>query len=121
MLALSARLHRLNGGRRAGRLLLWLGAAASSSASRSAPASTLCVRRASSWRTPCCRSLGLLLALAVLQLGMGAEVWRYHGAEHKAVNAYEARADLGDVGRGRRLQPHPRPLRHEPGRSWSSS
>ena len=41
--------------------------------------------------------LGLLLALAVLQVGMGAEIWRYHGAEHKAVNAYEARADLCDV------------------------
>ena len=28
---------------------------------------------------------------------MGKDVWRYHGAEHKAVNAYEGGADLGDV------------------------
>ena len=28
---------------------------------------------------------------------MRLEVWRYHGAEHKVVNAYEARTDLRDV------------------------
>jgi uncharacterized protein YqhQ len=44
------------------------------------------------------QALGILLALTVLQLGMGSEVWRYHGAEHKVVNAYEARTDPQDVG-----------------------
>jgi len=39
----------------------------------------------------------LLLGLAALQCGMGAQLWRFHGAEHKAVNAYEAGADLGDA------------------------
>ena len=43
------------------------------------------------------QAVGMLLALAVLQWGMGSEVWRYHGAEHKVVNAYEAQADLRDV------------------------
>jgi uncharacterized protein YqhQ len=38
----------------------------------------------------------LLLGLVCLQRGMGTELWRYHGAEHKVVNAYEAGADLGD-------------------------
>ena len=40
----------------------------------------------------------LLLGLGCLQRGMGLELWRYHGAEHKAVNAYEAGADLDDLG-----------------------
>jgi uncharacterized protein YqhQ len=39
----------------------------------------------------------LLLGLVCLQRGMGVELWRYHGAEHKAVNAYEQGADLGDL------------------------
>jgi uncharacterized protein YqhQ len=43
------------------------------------------------------QAMGVLLALVVLRLGMGAEVWRYHGAEHKAVNAYEGGADLADT------------------------
>jgi uncharacterized protein YqhQ len=36
----------------------------------------------------------LLLGLLALQCGMGLRLWRYHGAEHKAVNAYEAGVDL---------------------------
>jgi uncharacterized protein YqhQ len=39
----------------------------------------------------------VLLGLLALHWGMGGEVWRYHGAEHKAVNAYEAGADLSDA------------------------
>jgi uncharacterized protein YqhQ len=39
----------------------------------------------------------LLLGLVCLQRGMGTELWRYHGAEHKAVNAYEQGADLSDL------------------------
>ena len=38
-----------------------------------------------------------VFGLVALQCGMGVRLWRYHGAEHKAVNAYEAGADLGDV------------------------
>jgi len=39
----------------------------------------------------------VVLGLLALHWGMGVEVWRYHGAEHKAVNAYEAGADLSDA------------------------
>lgn len=38
-----------------------------------------------------------VLAVLALHQGLGRQVWRYHGAEHKAVNAYEAGADLGDL------------------------
>jgi uncharacterized protein YqhQ len=38
------------------------------------------------------------LGIAAMRLGLGRAVWRYHGAEHKAVNAYEAGADLDDLG-----------------------
>jgi uncharacterized protein YqhQ len=40
---------------------------------------------------------GVALSLLVIWLGMGPEVWRFHGAEHVAVNAYEDGADLDDV------------------------
>lgn len=40
---------------------------------------------------------GLVLGLLVLRQGLGKTVWRYHGAEHKAVNAYEHGADLMDI------------------------
>jgi uncharacterized protein YqhQ len=40
---------------------------------------------------------GVALSLLVLWLGMGPNVWRYHGAEHTAVNAYEHGADLDDM------------------------
>jgi uncharacterized protein YqhQ len=40
---------------------------------------------------------GVALSLLVLWLGMGRDVWRYHGAEHTAVNAYEHDADLDDM------------------------
>jgi uncharacterized protein YqhQ len=41
----------------------------------------------------------LVFALGILamRLGLGRTVWRYHGAEHKAVNAYEGGADLRDL------------------------
>lgn len=39
--------------------------------------------------------LGILVAL---RLCTPAALWRYHGAEHKAVSAYEAGCDAGDVG-----------------------
>jgi uncharacterized protein YqhQ len=43
------------------------------------------------------QALSFALALIALRQGMGKTVWRYHGAEHKAVNAYEAGADLRDA------------------------
>jgi uncharacterized protein YqhQ len=41
--------------------------------------------------------LGVALSLLVLWLGMGRELWRFHGAEHMAVNAHEAGADMDDL------------------------
>jgi hypothetical protein len=95
ILALSVRLHRRNGRRRGARLLLWLAALVAASV-LAAPLVYAHVRPPLLADTAM-QVLGVLLALAVLRLGMGAEVWRYHGAEHKAVNAYEGGADLTDV------------------------
>jgi uncharacterized protein YqhQ len=41
----------------------------------------------------------LVFAVGILamRVGLGNTVWRYHGAEHKAVNAYEGGADLHDL------------------------
>jgi uncharacterized protein YqhQ len=95
MVVLSARLHRRNGGRRAGRLVLWLAVMVAASLGLGVAVHGLVHQELLAGVV--LQVLGLLLALAVLQLGMGAEVWRYHGAEHKAVNAYEAHADLRDT------------------------
>ncbi len=38
-----------------------------------------------------------ILGILAMRLGLGRAVWRYHGAEHKAVNAYEGGADLEDL------------------------
>ncbi|MGQ0521509.1 MAG: DUF1385 domain-containing protein [Actinomycetota bacterium] len=38
-----------------------------------------------------------VVAFAVLRLAAPASLWRYHGAEHKAVAAHEAGVDLSDV------------------------
>lgn len=37
------------------------------------------------------------LGIAAMRLGLGKAIWRYHGAEHKAVNAYEGGGDLCDL------------------------
>jgi uncharacterized protein YqhQ len=95
MLVLSAHLHRLNGVRRTGRLLLWLALLVAASAGLSFVIQALVHQQLLAGVV--LQVFGLLLALAVLQLGMGGEVWRYHGAEHKAVNAYEGGADLDDA------------------------
>jgi uncharacterized protein YqhQ len=39
-----------------------------------------------------------LVVLAVLRLATAPVLWRYHGAEHKAVAAYERGIDLTDTG-----------------------
>jgi len=95
MLALSARLHRRNGVGRAWRLLVMLAALVAAMAVLG-PVVHRYVGPAL-LADLVLQGAGLLLALAALHLGVGAEVWRYHGAEHKAVNAYEAGADLGDT------------------------
>jgi uncharacterized protein YqhQ len=94
MTAFSLRLHRLNGGRRTTRLLAWLAVCILASVALSSVVHALVDIQMLGGVV--LQALSMLLALAVLQLGMGAEVWRYHGAEHKVVNAYEARADLRD-------------------------
>src|SRR5664280_1663282 len=95
MTAFSLRLHRLNGGRRTTRLLLCLAICILASVALSSAVHGLIDNQMLGGVV--LQAVGILLALAVLQLGMGAEVWRYHGAEHKVVNAYEARADLRDA------------------------
>jgi uncharacterized protein YqhQ len=37
------------------------------------------------------------VGIFAMRLGLGKAIWRYHGAEHKAVNAYEGGADLQDM------------------------
>jgi hypothetical protein len=39
----------------------------------------------------------LLGSLALLRVALPGSLWRFHGAEHKAVSAHEAHHDLGDV------------------------
>lgn len=95
MLALSVRLHRRNGVRRTGRLLVWLAVLVAVSVGLSLVVPGIVPQPLLAGVV--LQAFGLLLALVVLRLGMGAEVWRYHGAEHKAVNAYEAGCDLADV------------------------
>jgi uncharacterized protein YqhQ len=95
MTAFSLRLHRLNGGRRSARLLVFLVMCVLASVALSSAVHALI--QSQTLGGVVLQVSGMLLALAVLQLGMGTQVWRYHGAEHKVVNAYEARADLRDV------------------------
>ena len=95
MTAFSLRLHRLNGGRRSARLLVFLALCILASVALSSAVHALIDSQMLGGVV--LQTLGVLLALAVLQLGMGAQVWRYHGAEHKVVNAYEARTDLRDL------------------------
>lgn len=94
MTAFSLRLHRLNGGRRSARLLVYLAICILASVVLSSAVHALIDSQMLAGVA--LQAAGMLLALAVLQLGMGTEVWRYHGAEHKVVNAYEAGADLRD-------------------------
>jgi uncharacterized protein YqhQ len=95
MLAFAIRLQRRNGVgpnlRLLGWLALWVFASSWLSSLASAfIANTLLADVVS-------QVMSIVLGLLALQPGMGAEIWRYHGAEHKAVNAYEAGADLADL------------------------
>lgn len=49
------------------------------------------------WATLAVTAGPWIAAFAVLRLVTPASLWRYHGAEHKAVAAHEAGVDLGDV------------------------
>ena len=95
MIALSVRLHRENGLRLNARLLLWLALCllAGQWLSQVLPQLIHSELLASALLQFVCIALGLL----ALRQGMGEQVWRYHGAEHKAVNAYEAGDDLYDT------------------------
>ncbi len=94
MVLFSLRLHRLNGGRRGARLLACLAVCVLAGLALSAIIHSLAGGLLGGVLL---QALSVVIALAALQVGMGTRVWRYHGAEHKAVNAYEAGADLRDV------------------------
>lgn len=40
--------------------------------------------------------LAFSLAVIAITMGLSDRVWKFHGAEHKAVNAFEAGADIND-------------------------
>ena len=48
--------------------------------------------------TPAMTLLPWVVVLAAMRLATPAAMWRYHGAEHKAVSAHEAGVDLTDTG-----------------------
>ena len=95
MIAMAIRLHRRNGLRPAAALLAWLGLAMVASVALSALVPDVVPGEVAGYVVV--QVLSFALALLALRQGMGKTVWRYHGAEHKAVNAYEAGADLSDA------------------------
>lgn len=94
MLAMTILLHRRNGVRPAASLLAWLALAMLVSLGLSVVLPTLI--QSTLLAGALLEVLSFGLALLALREGLGEAVWRYHGAEHKAVNAYEAGADLCD-------------------------
>lgn len=49
------------------------------------------------WQAAGRTTLAMALQLVALRLVLPAAMWRYHGAEHKAVAAFEAGVDMSDV------------------------
>jgi uncharacterized protein YqhQ len=49
------------------------------------------------WTDAAMTLLPWIVVLAVLRLATPSVLWRYHGAEHKAVSAHEQGVDLGDT------------------------
>ncbi len=96
MIGLTILLHRRNGARRAASLLVWLGLCLAVDFGLSLALPLLV--HSPLLDNVLLEVLGLAFALLALRQGLGKTVWRYHGAEHKAVNAYEAGADLSDPG-----------------------
>lgn len=95
MVTLTFTLHRRNGAWRGTRFLAWL---------VTCMIADFCLGSALPYlvhgTVPQHVLLGMLdfaFGLLALRFGLGKDIWRYHGAEHKAVNAYENGADLGDV------------------------
>ena len=95
MIAMAVRLHRRNGVRPAAALLVWLALAMLASFAVSSIVPDVVHGELAGYVVV--QALSFALALIALRQGMGKAVWRYHGAEHKAVNAYEAGADLRDA------------------------
>jgi len=95
MLALIVSLHARNGGRRIARLVFWVALFFAADLGLGFGLAFVFESRLLYDVTLAVFDLGL--AFLVLRQGLGREVWRYHGAEHKAVNAYEAGADLKDL------------------------
>ena len=95
MLVFTVARHRQNGRRAGRRLVLWLGAYVALSLGLSALLPAL--HQNGLALNMLVQVLGLVLGITALRLGMGAEVWQYHGAEHKAVNAFEAGVALHDT------------------------
>ena len=96
MVGFAVERHRENGRRNNRRLLAWLGVyiALGFALQFSLPA----VGAGALLDSIALQVVALALSLLVIWKGMGPEVWRFHGAEHKAVNAYERGADLLDTG-----------------------
>ena len=95
MIGLAVLLHRRNGVRRAATLLVWLGLCLVVNLCLSL-ALPLLIHSALLGNV-LLEILDLAFGLLALRQGLGKIVWRYHGAEHKAVNAYEGGADLRDL------------------------
>jgi uncharacterized protein YqhQ len=93
-IAMMILLHRRNGVRPAASLLVWLGLAMVASLCLSLILPELI--HSALLDDALVQILSVALALLALRQGLGKTVWRYHGAEHKAVNAYQAGADLAD-------------------------
>lgn len=96
MIWLAVFLHRKNGVRRGAVLLAWLGLYVIFDFALSLGVPMLI--RDTLLGNVTLAALSLAFGLFALKQGMGGAVWRYHGAEHKAVNAYENGADLRDLG-----------------------
>jgi uncharacterized protein YqhQ len=95
MIVLMVSLHGRNGLRRSARLLAFLAAVLVCDLGFSLAVALVVpnVLAANAIMTVLVFGLGI----AGLRLGLGRSVWQYHGAEHKAVNAYEGGADLSDL------------------------
>jgi uncharacterized protein YqhQ len=94
MIGLAILLHRRNGVRRAVLLLVWLGLYLAVDLCLSLTLPQLI--HSPLLGNAVLEILSFAFALLALRQGLGKAVWRYHGAEHKAVNAYEAGANLRD-------------------------
>jgi uncharacterized protein YqhQ len=95
MIVLMVLLHRRNGLRRGARLLVFLLLAAACDMGLGLVVSLVVPSLLAADLVMLVLVFGL--ALMAMRLGLGNRVWRYHGAEHKAVNAYEGGADLDDL------------------------